>query len=67
VIWFVLITKGVCTNYNLNGDGDSLGYLSPRGTEIRKKCTPQAFVGIPAEKFLCRGDGMGSYSPVGNG
>jgi hypothetical protein len=42
-------------------DGD----LSPRGTGMGKKCPPQAFVGIPAGKFVCRGDGFGELKPDG--
>ena len=42
-------------------DGD----LSPRGTGMGKKCPPQAFVGIPAGKFFCRGDGFGELKPDG--
>jgi hypothetical protein len=42
-------------------DGD----LSPLGTGMRKKCPPQAFVGIPAGKFFCRGDGFGELKPDG--
>jgi hypothetical protein len=42
-------------------DGD----LSPRGTEMGKKCPPQAFVGIPVGKFFCRGDGFGELKPDG--
>jgi hypothetical protein len=30
-----------------------------------KKCPPQAFVGIPAGKFFCRGDGFGELKPDG--
>jgi hypothetical protein len=39
--------------------------LSPRGTGMGKKCPPQAFVGIPAGKFFCRGDGFGELKPDG--
>jgi hypothetical protein len=42
-------------------DGD----LSPRGTGMGKKCSPQAFVGIPAGKFFCHGDGFGELKPDG--
>jgi hypothetical protein len=42
-------------------DGD----LSPWGTVMGKKCPPQAFVGIPAGKFFCRGDGFGELKPDG--
>jgi hypothetical protein len=37
--------------------GIPVGDLSPRGTGMGKKCSPQAFVGIPAGKFFRRGDG----------
>jgi hypothetical protein len=30
-----------------------------------KKCPPQPFVGIPAEKFFRRGDGFGELKPDG--
>jgi hypothetical protein len=30
-----------------------------------KKYPPQAFVGIPAGKFFCRGDGFGELKPDG--
>jgi hypothetical protein len=30
-----------------------------------KKCSPQAFVGIPAGKFFCHGDGDGELFPDG--
>jgi hypothetical protein len=49
----------VCLNCNLNGDGIPVGDLFPRGTGMRKKYSPQAFVWIPAEKFFRRGDGDG--------
>jgi hypothetical protein len=39
------------------GMGIPVGDLSPRGTGMGKKCSPQAFVGIPAGKFFRRGDG----------
>ena len=39
--------------------GISVGDLSPRGTEMRKKCSPQAFVRIPVGFFIYRGDGDG--------
>jgi hypothetical protein len=42
-------------------DGD----LSPRGTGMGKKCPLQAFVGIPAGKFFCHGDGFGELKPDG--
>jgi hypothetical protein len=42
-------------------DGD----LSPRGTGMGKKYPPQAFVGIPAGKFFCHGDGFGELKPDG--
>jgi hypothetical protein len=42
-------------------DGD----LSPRGTGMGKKCPPQAFVGIPAGNFFCRGDGFEELKPDG--
>jgi hypothetical protein len=32
---------------------------------MRKKCSPQAFVGIPAGKFFRRGDGDGELFPGG--
>jgi hypothetical protein len=32
---------------------------------MRKKCPPQAFVGIPAGKFFCRGDGFRELKPDG--
>jgi hypothetical protein len=46
--------------------GIPVGDLSPRGTGMGKKYSPQAFVGIPAGKFFVAGTGMGSYSPAGN-
>jgi hypothetical protein len=39
--------------------GIPVGDLSPRGTGMGKKCSPQAFVGILAGKFFRRGDGDG--------
>jgi hypothetical protein len=33
-----------------------VGDLSPRGTGMRKKCPPQAFVWIPMGIFFRRGD-----------
>jgi hypothetical protein len=30
-----------------------------------KKCPPQAFVGIPTEKFFRRGEGFGELKPDG--
>jgi hypothetical protein len=45
--------------------GIPVGDLSPRGTGMRKKCSPQAFVGIPAGKFFRRGDGDGELFPGG--
>jgi hypothetical protein len=33
-----------------------IGDLSPRETGMRKKYSPQAFVGFPRESFFCRGD-----------
>jgi hypothetical protein len=41
-----LITKNICLNYNLNGDEDLCWGLSSRGTDIEKKYSPQAFVGM---------------------
>jgi hypothetical protein len=46
--------------------GIPVGDLSPRGTGMRKKCSPQAFVGIPVGKFFRRGDGDGELFPTGN-
>jgi hypothetical protein len=37
--------------------GIPVGDLSPRGTGMGKKCSSQAFVGIPTGKFFRRGDG----------
>jgi hypothetical protein len=45
--------------------GIPVGDLSPRGTGMGKKCSPQAFVGIPAGKFFRRGDGDGELFPGG--
>jgi hypothetical protein len=45
--------------------GISVGDLSPRGTGIGKKCSLQAFVGIPTRKFFRRGDGDGELFPGG--
>ena len=45
--------------------GIPVGDLSPRGTGMGKKCSPQAFVGIPAGKFFRRGDGFGELKPDG--
>ena len=45
--------------------GIPVGDLSPRGTGMGKKCSPQAFVGIPAGKFFRRGDGDGEPKPDG--
>jgi hypothetical protein len=42
-----------------------VGDLSPRGTGMEKKCSPQAFVGIPVRKFFRRGDGDGELFPDG--
>jgi hypothetical protein len=39
--------------------GIPVGDLSPRGTGMEKKCSPQVFVGIHAGKFFRRGDGNG--------
>jgi hypothetical protein len=49
----------------LMGMGIPVGDLSPRGTGMGKKCSPQAFVGIPAGKFFRRGDGYGELFPGG--
>jgi hypothetical protein len=45
--------------------GIPVGDLSPRGTGMGKKCSPQVFLGIPAGKFFCRGDGDGELFPCG--
>jgi hypothetical protein len=45
--------------------GIPVGDLSPRGTGMGKKCSPQAFVGIPAGKFFRHGDGDGELFPGG--
>jgi hypothetical protein len=45
--------------------GIPVGDLSPRRTGIGKKCSPQAFVGIPTGKFFRRGDGDGELFPGG--
>ena len=45
--------------------GIPVGDLSPWGTGMGKKCSPQAFVGIPAGKFFRRGDGDGELFPGG--
>jgi hypothetical protein len=45
--------------------GIPVGDLSPRGTGMGKKCSPQAFVGIPTGKFFRRGDGDGELFPGG--
>jgi hypothetical protein len=45
--------------------GIPVGDLSPRGTGMGKKCSPQTFVGIPAGKFFRRGDGNGELFPGG--
>jgi hypothetical protein len=47
------------------GTGIPDGDLSPRVTGMRKKCPPQAFVGIPAGKFFRHGDGDGEPKPDG--
>ena len=47
------------------GMGIPVGDLSPRGTGMGKKCSPQAFVGIPTGKFFRRGDGDGELFPGG--
>jgi hypothetical protein len=44
--------------------GIPVGDLSPRGTGMGKKCSPQAFVEIPTGKFFRRGDGDGELFPV---
>jgi hypothetical protein len=62
---FALITKGVCPNYNLNGDVDPVRDLSPRGTGMGKKCPPQAFMGMPTGKNLRRRDEYGKLLPNG--
>jgi hypothetical protein len=46
--------------------GIPVGDLSPRGTGMGKKCSPQAFVGIPTGKFFRRGDGDGELFPGGD-
>jgi hypothetical protein len=56
---FNIITKNVCVNYNLNGVEDLFGDLSPRGTGMEKKYSPQAFVSIPWGNFFRRRDGDG--------
>jgi hypothetical protein len=56
---FTLITKSVCPNYNLNGIGIPIGDLSPQGTKMGKKCSLQAFMRIPTDKFFLHGDGDG--------
>jgi hypothetical protein len=60
---FILITKCICPNYNLSGDGDSIGDLSPWGTRMRNKCPPQVFVRITTKKQILHEEKMGSYSP----
>jgi hypothetical protein len=45
--------------------GIPVGDLSLRGTGMGKKCSPQAFVGIPAGNFFRRGDGYGELFPGG--
>ena len=45
--------------------GIPVGDLSLRGTEMGKKCSPQAFVGIPVGKKFRRGDGDGELKPDG--
>jgi hypothetical protein len=47
------------------GMGIPVGDLSPWGTGMGKKCSPQAFVGIPAGKFFRLGDGYGELFPDG--
>jgi hypothetical protein len=42
-----------------------VGDLSPRGTGMGKKCSPQAFVGILAGKFFRRRDGDRKLFPGG--
>jgi hypothetical protein len=42
-----------------------VGDLSSRGTGMGKKCSPQAFVGIPVGKNFRRGDGDGELFPGG--
>jgi hypothetical protein len=60
---FYINNNKVQFNYNLSGDGDPDGDLSPRGTGMGKKCPPQAFAGIPAGKFFRRGDEFGELKP----
>jgi hypothetical protein len=43
--------------------GIPVGDLSPRGTGMEKKYSPQAFVGIPTGKFFRRGGGDGELFP----
>jgi hypothetical protein len=47
------------------GMGIPVGDLSPRGTGMGKKCSLQAFMGIPTGKFFCRRDGEGKLFPDG--
>jgi hypothetical protein len=44
--------------------GIPVGDLSPWGTGMGKKYSPQAFMGIHGGKFFIAWTGMGNYSPV---
>lgn len=60
---FPLITKKVCLEYNLRGDGDPRWGFIPQVMVMGKKCPPQPFRGSPWRIFFSLGDGDGEVQP----
>jgi hypothetical protein len=54
--YFSLLTEDVHPNYNLSGDEDSGGDLSPQETVIEKKCPPASVRVNPRDDFFRCGD-----------
>jgi hypothetical protein len=65
--YFGVITKDVRPNYNLSGDEDPDGDLSPQETMKEKKCPPAIVRVDPHEDFFfVAGMWMRSYSLMEN-
>jgi hypothetical protein len=67
MFYFTLITKDICPNYNLSGDGDPRqGFIPAGNRDEEEMCPRKRSWGSPREFFFVARTGMGSYSTTGN-
>lgn len=60
MFYFTLITKDICPNYNLSGDGDPRqGFIPAGNRDEEEMCPRKRSWGSPREFFFRRKDGDG--------